>query len=499
MNTMADAGSVTPETGFTGWTASERESFFAAVERHRRASWRVTLAVAVADVLLAFVVALLMSPIFYAAIALLFDLINLVHRAPNIVTVIGQVLNPILHPAGGHIPLAAWFYVAWLAAVPGLLWMGLVLVMLHRALKLSGTFNADDSLGRAPHAQVLAEQRFGNVVQEMALAASLPAPRVRIVDVPQMNAAVFGNDEQHATVLVSQGLLAQLNRDQLQGVAAHLVGSIADGDMLIGMRAATTLSLFGFVARFAGIFGDEARGRGLWRLAAQMMHPTATNVRRLQQELADPFRAPEENRTAGQRASSARVTSRDSVTTKQRTWRDWVWLPLMGPVVITGFFAGIVNGFFLAPLVAVAWRQRKYMADATAVRLTRDPDSLAGALKALESADSKAAFASWAAHFSIIDAQSRDSGFVGGSIVPLCPSATRRLRALRKMGAHVTVASTRIPPLALAIIILLCAFLGGLMALAAGLLAYVSIPLSALFLGIPFAVVHALLRWIGGG
>src|SRR5581483_2300731 len=136
---------------------------------------------------------------------------------------------------------------------------------------------------------------------------------------------------------------------------------------------------------------------------------------------------------------AARTVRRDPAVAKARTWRDWVWLPLMGPVVITGFFAGIVNGFFLAPLVAVAWRQRKYMADATAVRLTRDPDTLAGALKALESADSKAAFASWAAHFSVIDAQSRDSGFVGGSVVPLCPSVTRRLRALRKMGAHVTV------------------------------------------------------------
>src|SRR5581483_8623227 len=131
-------------------------------------------------------------------------------------------------------------------------------VMLNRALMLSGTFTADDGLGRAPTVKALPEQRFGNVVQEMALAANLPAPRVRIVDVPQLNAAVFGNDEEHATVLVSQGLLAQLNREQLQGIAAHLVGSIADVDMVIGMRAATTLSLFGFVARFAGIFGDEA-------------------------------------------------------------------------------------------------------------------------------------------------------------------------------------------------------------------------------------------------
>jgi Zn-dependent protease with chaperone function len=170
------------------------------------------------------------------------------------------VLQPIVHPVGGHVPLSAWLHVAFLAALPGLVWMALVVLMLHRALKLSGMFSAGELAARAPNSQVLAEQRFGNVIQEMALAASLPSPRVLIVDAPEMNAAVFGGDEQHATVLVSQGLLAQLDRDQLQGIAAHLIGSIADGDMAIGMRAATTLSLFAFIARFAGIFGDESRG-----------------------------------------------------------------------------------------------------------------------------------------------------------------------------------------------------------------------------------------------
>jgi Zn-dependent protease with chaperone function len=483
-----EARELSAAPGSTPWSSLERESFFAAIERHRRASWRVTLAAALADTLLAFIVALLMSPILYAAIALLFDLLNLVHRTPNIVTIIGRVLQPIVHPVGGHVPLSAWLHVAFLAALPGLVWMALVVLMLHRALKLSGMFSAGELAARAPNSQVLAEQRFGNVIQEMALAASLPSPRVLIVDAPEMNAAVFGGDEQHATVLVSQGLLAQLDRDQLQGIAAHLIGSIADGDMAIGMRAATTLSLFAFIARFAGIFGDESRGRGLLRLCVQMLRPTAANARRLQHELADPFRGPQESHAVA------------SSNSKVRTWRDWVGLPLVGPVVITGFFSGIVNAFFLAPLLALAWRQRKYMADATAVRLTRDPDTLAGALKTLESADSSPSFASWAAHFSVVNpARTRDSGFMGGSIVPLFPSVARRLRALRKMGAHVTLQTHRLPPALVAVFVLLAAFLGGLMALAAGLLAYVSIPLSALFLGIPFAIIHALLRWIGGG
>jgi Zn-dependent protease with chaperone function len=476
----------------TAWSSAERDSFFAAVARHRRASWRVTLAAAIADALLAFVVALLMSPIFYAAIALALDLVNLVHHTPNFVTTIARALQPILHPVGGHIPLAAWLYVAMLAALPGLVWMALVLVMLHRALRLSGMFNAGEFAARAPNPQILSEQRFGNVIEEMALAATVPPPRVLIAEGPQLNAAVFGSDDRHATVLVSQGLLAQLNRDQLQGVAAQLVGSIADGDMAIGLRAATTLSLFAFIARFAGIFGDQSRARSLARLCLAMLRPSATNARNLAKELTDPFRSTDE--------ADGAPEHRPRAPSSGRTWRDWVWLPLMGPIVMTGFFAGLVNMFFLSSLVAVAWRQRKYMADATAVRLTRDPDTLAGALRTLESADSRAPFAAWAAHFSVVaPGRSHESGFLGGSVVPLCPSVTRRLRALRKMGAHVNPASQRIPAVALLIIVPLCVLLGGLMALAAGLMAYVSIPLSALFLGVPFAIIHALLRWIGGG
>src|SRR5579872_5325671 len=422
MSTIVATGTDADGPGLTPWTASERESFFAAVERHRRASWRVRLAAGVADALLAFIVALLMSPIFYAAIALLFDLVNLVHRTPNLVTLIGEALTPVLHPLKGHIPLSAWLYVAFLAALPGLIWMGLVLVMLRRALGASGMFKLGEFAARAPDPAVLSEQRFGNVIQEMALAASPPPPRVLIVDGPEMNAAVFGSDARHATVLASQGLLAKLNRDQLQGIAAHLVGSIADGDMAIGMRAATTLSLFAFIARFAVIFGDQQRGRELLWLCLAMLRPTQENAQRLQRQLADPFGSDDERPTE-RRAENATSSS-------TRNWRDWVWLPLMGPVVMTGFFAGVVTAFFLSPLLAVAWRQRKYMADATAVRLTRDPDTLAGALKAIEGADSTPSFAPWAAHFAFVNpTRSRAGGFMGGSLVPLCPSATRRLRA----------------------------------------------------------------------
>jgi Zn-dependent protease with chaperone function len=481
------ATQVAPGAGPTSWSGADRESFFAAVARHRRAAWRVTLASALADTVFALVVAVLMSPLFYAVIALGFDLVNLLHPAPNIVTLLAQVLRPLLDHAGRAVQLRTWLQIGLLAALPGLIWMALVTLMLRRVLRLSDIFNAGELAAHVPDPQVLAEQRFRNVVEEMALAASLPPPSVRVVDDAGLNAAAFGSDEQSVTVMISKGLLERLGREQLQGIAAHLVGSIANGDMKIGLRAATTLSLFAFLARFSRLLGEQDRGRMLVRVCLAMLRPTSMSAQRLTAELVEPSRGQN-----GDAVASAVAAQRG---TKQRTWRDWLWMPLTGPVVITGLLSGFVQMLVLAPLVALAWRQRKYMADATAVRLTRDPDALAGALQALDHTNTAAPFAAWVAHLAVVNAGGAARSPFGGSIVSMYPSLSRRLRALQRMGAHVSYTPRRMPPWLLLVGVPLGLFCGGLMALAVFLLAYVSIPLSALFLGIPFGILHALLRW----
>lgn len=114
-----------------------------------------------------------------------------------------------------------------------------------------------------------------------------------------------------------------------------------------------------------------------------------------------------------------------------------LWLPLGGPLVMTGFFGAIVNLFVLGPLLSLAWRQRKYMADATAVRLTRDPDTLSGALEQMTK-ERGTPIASWAAHMSVTDHTGQRGGVFAGSAVPIFPSTDRRLRALGTLGAHIT-------------------------------------------------------------
>ncbi len=99
----------------------------------------------------------------------------------------------------------------------------------------------------------------------------------------------FGVDEDHVTLLISTGALTRCNREQLQGIAAHLISSIANGDPSIGLRAAMTLYLFAFMARFSRLLVEPERGRMLARIAVTMLHPTGASARVLTHELADPM------------------------------------------------------------------------------------------------------------------------------------------------------------------------------------------------------------------
>jgi hypothetical protein len=177
--------------------------------------------------------------------------------------------------------------------------------------------------------------------------------------------------------------------------------------------------------------------------------------------------------------------------------RPYLWLPLAGPLVMTGFLGAIVNLFLLGPLLSLAWRQRKYMADATAVRLTRDPDTLAGALEQMTKQRS-APLAAWAAHMSVTDHNGRQSGVFGGSAVPMFPSIDRRLRALVTMGAHITLATSPKIPLKIWLIATpLVAILVACVGVLLPLLVWVSLALTGLFGGIAFGIVHVILRALG--
>jgi Zn-dependent protease with chaperone function len=469
------------------WSASERESFFAAIARHRRAAWRVHAVSLVASSLVALIVALLLAPLFYAALALLCDLSNLIVPTANLVEVLGAHLGPI-YDAPERATAWQWLSLGLWAALPGMLFVAGMLFVMRRAVVLSGLLDGETFKTVPPGGLNLQEQRFRNVVVEMSIAAGIVEPRVLIAEWGSHNAAVFGADDGRPVIVVSRLVIESLDRAQLQAVIAHLVGSIANGDMAIGVRVATTTGLFNVIARLGTAFTQRASLMRLTRaFVFAAFRPSAVAARAFIDEVADPFReepAPLQNTgAAGERVD----------------WRTFAWMPFAGPIFATGFFGGIISLFALEPLVSLAWRRRKYLADATAVRLTREPNALSEALQHLGGGDGHTPLGAWGAHLCVVRPAVRSGGLFGGSVVPAFPALPRRLRALARLGASDAPAPVSVPIGKIVIIAPLVMIVVVLVAMVLGLLVWLSIALSVMFLGLPFGALHLLLRTLGHG
>jgi heat shock protein HtpX len=170
-----------------------------------------------------------------------------------------------------------------------------------------------------------------NVVEEMKIAASLPKmPKVYIIDEAAPNAFATGRKPENCAIAVTTGLLSKLNRDELQGVVAHETSHIVNRDVLFMTFAGIML---GSIVLISQVFL-----RGLWF--------SGGSSRR--------YRSSSSDRGGGQ-----------------------------GQIVI--MIVAIVFAI-LAPILAqllyfAISRRREYLADASAVRLTRYPEGLASALE----------------------------------------------------------------------------------------------------------------------
>jgi heat shock protein HtpX len=164
-----------------------------------------------------------------------------------------------------------------------------------------------------------------NVVEEMAIAGGLPMPKVYIIEDSAPNAFATGRDPEHASVAVTSGLLNKLNRDELQGVIAHEMSHVGNYDiryaMLVGILVGTTVLISDFFLRglwFGGGRGGRREGGG-------------GNIQLI--------------------------------------------------MVIIAIVLAILAPLFARLLQLSISRQREYLADATAVQLTRNPKGLADALQ----------------------------------------------------------------------------------------------------------------------
>lgn len=175
-----------------------------------------------------------------------------------------------------------------------------------------------------------------NVVEEMKIAAGLPAmPKIYIINDPAPNAFATGRNPENASVAVTAGLLARLNRDELQGVIAHEISHIVHRDILFVTLAGIML---GSVVLLSQVF---LRG---------MFYSSMGGSRRRYSS------------GSGGGGGQAQI------------------------VMLVVAIAAAVLAPILAYLLYFALSQRReYLADAGAARLTRYPEGLASALEKIAS------------------------------------------------------------------------------------------------------------------
>jgi heat shock protein HtpX len=173
--------------------------------------------------------------------------------------------------------------------------------------------------------------RLYNVVEEMKIAAGLPVmPKIFIIDVPSANAFATGRNLSSCAIAVTAGLLTRLNRDELQGVIAHEMSHIINRDILYMTFAGVTLGSISLLS--------------YWFLRGLYLGG----------------------------GSSRRFRSKSSGDAR----------------IQMIFMALAIIGAIVGPIVAQVLyfsisRRREYLADASAVRLTRYPEGLASALEKL--------------------------------------------------------------------------------------------------------------------
>ena len=169
-----------------------------------------------------------------------------------------------------------------------------------------------------------------HVVEDMAMVAQIPMPRVYVIDDPGLNAFATGSNPQNAAVAATSGLLEIMNREELEAVIGHEVSHIRNLDIRISTIAVALASAITLLSSMAG--------RMMWW---------------------------------GGASRSRRSNDRDGGG--------------LEIILLVLSLLAIVLAPLAAPLVQLAIsRQREFLADASSVELTRNPQGMINALLKLE-------------------------------------------------------------------------------------------------------------------
>lgn len=121
--------------------------------------------------------------------------------------------------------------------------VGLVIALAIAAFLSFGSYRYGDRIvlasTRAKAVTSDEQPRLHNIVEGLSIAAGIPKPKVYVVPEQAPNAFATGRDPEHASIAVTEGLLASLNRVELEGVIGHELAHVVDRDILVGTVVAT--------------------------------------------------------------------------------------------------------------------------------------------------------------------------------------------------------------------------------------------------------------------
>jgi heat shock protein HtpX len=241
-----------------------------------------------------------------------------------------------------------------------------------------GSVHARELTADTPQHQMLLD-----VIREMALAARMPVPHAYVIDDPAPNAFATGRDPAHSVVCVTAGLIDEMDREELQGVVGHEMAHIRDYDirtmMMIAVLVGGIALLADFFIRWSwfGGFGGR-RGR--------------------------------DNRNG---AGAGAL------------------------IAIAVFILAALAPIFSQLLAMAISRQREYLADASSVEFTRNPQALLRALERIAQTESPLKHASrGVAHLFMVNplhgAREDDEGF-WANLFSTHPPLSRRIERLRAL------------------------------------------------------------------
>lgn len=391
----------------------DRESFFDAQRRNRHATWRISAVSVCATVVMGIPLALTVTPLLYAVGLIVAEIVNLWMPLPQS---FWQESNEL-----ARYGLTAFHWITGgTAANPHALALGAAVLLLPGAVLSIALWAGINSLfrragvggallalrAREPNASELKELQLADVVQEMAIAAGLPAPKILLIDCPAANAAAIGTSPTDARIVITRGMLDLLTRDELEGALAHLVATIGNGDLKIAFRVAGVFETCGLlVALINSPFGPRSR-RILWRIVRYGLSPRKSG------EVEAAAVADLLSRSAGLETNDIdemfNKASKSKSVSIFRSMRNFLLFPIFFTNVAVKLSLWFFSFSMLEPSLALLWRKRVYLADASAVQLTRNPDGLAEALRKLNSERSPVPGGAWASHLFLVNPAGSD-------------------------------------------------------------------------------------------